>query len=233
MLLEEQEEKPGFIQSCSLEDGCSMRFYGDECQNSFGHRFSTKSMKQRFYDGYGGDCSYKAPKNQSSVCSNTVLEEAIGEISILFFLAAMRIVLQRVLSASVTVDGKMISKIGKGIMCLVGIRDDDDQACSEVLAKKMLVEQRFDCTMQDVRLWDDEKGKPWSKSVKDMGYEVLLVSQFTLFGSVKRKCLLSFSHLQKNRDQTTTDPVCTHSFCSDTQWEPMRRVRSSTALWST
>ena len=63
MLLEEQEEKPGFIQSCSLEDGCSMRFYGDECQNSFGHRFSTKSMKQRFYDGYGGDCSYKAPKN--------------------------------------------------------------------------------------------------------------------------------------------------------------------------
>ena len=67
-------------------------------------------------------------------------EEAIGEISILFFLAAMRIVLQRVLSASVTVDGKMISKIGKGIMCLVGIRDDDDQACSEVLAKKMLVE---------------------------------------------------------------------------------------------
>lgn len=39
---------------------------------------------------------------------------------------------------------------------------------------------------QDVRLWDDEKGKPWSKSVMDMGYEVLLVSQFTLFGSIKR-----------------------------------------------
>ena len=88
----------------------------------------------------------------------------------------MRVVLQRVLSASVSVDGKMISSIGKGIMCLVGIRDNDDRACAEVLAKKLL----------DVRLWDDDKGKPWSKSVKDMGYEVLLVSQFTLFGSIKR-----------------------------------------------
>lgn len=51
----------------------------------------------------------------------------------------MRVVLQRVLSASVSVEGEVISKIGKGIMCLVGIRDDDDQACSEVLAKKILV----------------------------------------------------------------------------------------------
>lgn len=51
----------------------------------------------------------------------------------------MRIVLQKVLSASVSVDGKMISQIGKGIMCLVGLRDNDDAACSEVLAKKILV----------------------------------------------------------------------------------------------
>ena len=51
----------------------------------------------------------------------------------------MRVVLQRVLSASVSVDGKMISSIGKGIMCLVGIRDNDDRACAEVLAKKLLV----------------------------------------------------------------------------------------------
>lgn len=51
----------------------------------------------------------------------------------------MRIVLQKVLSASVTVEGKVISQIGKGIMCLVGLRDNDDLACSEVLAKKILV----------------------------------------------------------------------------------------------
>ena len=71
--MEEQEEKPGFIQSCSLEDGCSMRFYGDECQNSFGHRFSSKSQKQSFYDGYGGDCSFKAEKNKWIVCFHTAL----------------------------------------------------------------------------------------------------------------------------------------------------------------
>ena len=66
--------------------------------------------------------------------------DRLGRVDALpFFLAAMRVVLQRVLSASVTVDGKMVSKIGKGIMCLVGIRDNDDQACSEVLAKKILV----------------------------------------------------------------------------------------------
>lgn len=68
----------------------------------------------------------------------------LGVILVPFFLASMRVVLQRVLSASVTVDGKTISKIGKGIMCLVGIRDNDDQACSEVLAKKILVVCKFD-----------------------------------------------------------------------------------------
>lgn len=51
----------------------------------------------------------------------------------------MRVVLQKVLSASVTVEGRLVSKIGKGIMCLVGIRDNDDKACADVLAKKILV----------------------------------------------------------------------------------------------
>ena len=58
---------------------------------------------------------------------------------VLTILFIMRVVLQRVLSASVTVQGRLVSKIGKGILCLVGIRDNDDAACSEVLAKKILV----------------------------------------------------------------------------------------------
>ncbi|KAK8828210.1 hypothetical protein WA538_002722 [Blastocystis sp. DL] len=62
-------------------------------------------------------------------------------------------------------------------MCLIGVRDDDEKACSELIAKKIL----------DARLWDAPDGKPWSKSVKDMDYEVLLVSQFTLYGSLKIK----------------------------------------------
>ena len=51
----------------------------------------------------------------------------------------MRVVLQKVLSASVTVEGRLVSKISKGIMCLVGIRDNDYKACADVLAKKILV----------------------------------------------------------------------------------------------
>lgn len=58
------EEKPGFIQSCSLEDGCSMRFYGDECQHGNNRKFTKKSEKSSFYDGYGGDCSFKASNNK-------------------------------------------------------------------------------------------------------------------------------------------------------------------------
>lgn len=55
----------------------------------------------------------------------------------------MRVVIQKVLSASVTVEGRLVSKIGKGLMCLVGVRDDDDKACSEVIAKKILVWSAF------------------------------------------------------------------------------------------
>lgn len=57
------EEKPTFVQQCSLEDGCSVvRFYGDESTTRNRGRFTKASMKQSFYDGYGGDCSYKASK---------------------------------------------------------------------------------------------------------------------------------------------------------------------------
>lgn len=63
-----EEEKPGFIQSCSLEDGCSMRFYGDECQHGNGRKFTKRSTKQSFYNGYGGDCSYRVTKDSFVVC---------------------------------------------------------------------------------------------------------------------------------------------------------------------
>ena len=51
----------------------------------------------------------------------------------------MRVVIQKVLSASVSVNGELVSKIGKGLMCLIGVRDDDEKACSELIAKKILV----------------------------------------------------------------------------------------------
>lgn len=51
----------------------------------------------------------------------------------------MRVVIQKVLSASVSVNGELVSKIGKGLMCLIGVRDDDEKACSELITKKILV----------------------------------------------------------------------------------------------
>lgn len=96
----------------------------------------------------------------------------------------MRCIIQRVLNASVTVGGNKISKINKGLLVLVGVHRDDTKADREWLARKIL----------NLRLWPDEQGKPWNKSVKDMGYEVLLVSQFTLYTTLKGP---SLCHKQK------------------------------------
>ena len=84
----------------------------------------------------------------------------------------MRAVVQRVRSASVSVDGEVISSIGPGLLCLVGIRDGDVAADAEFLARKIL----------NSRLWPNEKNKAWDCSVTQQGYEVLCVSQFTLYG---------------------------------------------------
>ena len=87
----------------------------------------------------------------------------------------MRLVLQRVKAASVTVDGKVVSSIGRGLLALVGIHESDTPADVSYCAKKL-------CTS---KLWANDEGKPWRKSVRSSSHlEVLLVSQFTLYGSV-------------------------------------------------
>ena len=84
--------------------------------------------------------------------------------------------LERVSSASVKVDGEMISSIGKGLCVLVGIHRDDTKKEMEYIAKKIL----------SIRLFDDpQTGKRWNKSVKDLDLEVLCVSQFTLHHILK------------------------------------------------
>ncbi|EKG10750.1 D-tyrosyl-tRNA(Tyr) deacylase [Macrophomina phaseolina MS6] len=88
----------------------------------------------------------------------------------------MKAVLQRVKSASVTVDGKLISSIGKGTLVFVGVGKEDTPKEVEKMAGKVL-------TMQ---LWDDDQGGKWKKNVKDIGGEVLCVSQFTLLASTKK-----------------------------------------------
>ncbi|WVQ71580.1 D-tyrosyl-tRNA(Tyr) deacylase [Cryptococcus sp. DSM 104548] len=88
----------------------------------------------------------------------------------------MKAVLQRVVNASVAVDGKTISSIGKGLLVLVGIDRYDEPADATLIIKKILT----------AKLWDDENGGGWKKNVKDIDGEVLCVSQFTLLANLKK-----------------------------------------------
>ncbi|CAE6472497.1 unnamed protein product [Rhizoctonia solani] len=83
----------------------------------------------------------------------------------------MRAVIQRVSSASVTVDSHVVSSISQGLMCLIGIGDDDTEKDSDYIVNKILNLKVFD---------DPASGAMWKKSVKDIEGEILCVSQFTL-----------------------------------------------------
>ncbi|XP_072490651.1 D-aminoacyl-tRNA deacylase 1 isoform X4 [Notamacropus eugenii] len=82
----------------------------------------------------------------------------------------MKAIIQRVTRASVTVGEEQISSIGRGICVLLGISMEDTQKELEHMVRKIL----------NLRVFEDESGKHWSKSVMDKQYEVLCVSQFTL-----------------------------------------------------
>lgn len=87
----------------------------------------------------------------------------------------MRVLIQRVKKASVTVDKELISLINKGLLVFVGICDEDSQEDIEWLTKKIA----------NIRLFDDKNGV-MNLSVADIGGEVLAVSQFTLMASTKK-----------------------------------------------
>src|SRR2546426_12774149 len=87
----------------------------------------------------------------------------------------MRAVVQRVTRASVTVDGEIIGAIGNGLVVLLGIARDDAEKDAEYLVEKILA----------LRIFDDESGR-MNRSVTDVYGGVLIVSQFTLYGDVRR-----------------------------------------------
>lgn len=87
----------------------------------------------------------------------------------------MRVLIQRVRNASVTIDGELYSQIGKGLLLFVGICDEDGSEDIEWLTKKI----------SNIRLFDDENGI-MNLSVTDVGGEILAVSQFTLMASTKK-----------------------------------------------
>ncbi|GAA5882799.1 hypothetical protein JCM16303_002464 [Sporobolomyces ruberrimus] len=93
----------------------------------------------------------------------------------------MKAVIQRCTSASVTIDGKVISSIGRGILCLIGIGTGDTEHESKWLASKLL----------NLRVFPEDKPEGeaqwgWKRSVIDADYEVLCVSQFTLMANLKK-----------------------------------------------
>lgn len=87
----------------------------------------------------------------------------------------MRFVIQRVTHASVSVDGKVLGKIEKGYMVLIGVADTDTREIADRMVKKML----------GLRIFEDENGKT-NLSLETVGGGLLLISQFTLYADCRR-----------------------------------------------
>lgn len=94
----------------------------------------------------------------------------------------MRAVVQRVRRASVSVAGECVGKIERGLLLLIGIEPSDAQSDIDYIVKK--------CTQ--LRIFEDADGK-MNLSAGELGYEILLISQFTLFGDARKGNRPSFS----------------------------------------
>lgn len=94
----------------------------------------------------------------------------------------MRAVIQRVSEASVTVEGKLVGKIGKGVLVLLGVSQQDTEKDVTYLVDKIL----------NLRIFEDETGK-MNLSLLEVGGQMLVVSQFTLYGDVRRGKRPSFT----------------------------------------
>lgn len=87
----------------------------------------------------------------------------------------MRAVVQRVISCSVDADNVTVSRIGRGILVLIGIKDDDAMKDIEYIRDKVI----------NLRIMDDEQGK-MNMSALDINADIMLVSQFTLYGDSRK-----------------------------------------------
>ena len=87
----------------------------------------------------------------------------------------MKFVIQRVTHADVVVDGNELGRIGNGFMVLIGVSKEDDRAIADKMVDKMI----------KLRIFEDENGKT-NLSLDDVGGELLLISQFTLYANCKK-----------------------------------------------
>lgn len=89
----------------------------------------------------------------------------------------MRVVIQRVKFSQVTVDGEIVGKIGRGLNLLVGIASSDTETELDWMVRKCL----------ELRLFGGEEGSDrWEKSIQEIGGEILVISQFTLYGDCRK-----------------------------------------------
>ena len=123
----------------------------------------------------------------------------------------MRAVIQRVKYSSVSIDGKVKSQIGQGMLILIGIEDSDNQDDVEWLAKKIA----------NLRIFDDENGV-MNCSVADIQGEILVVSQFTLHAMVKKGNRPSYIRASK---PDIAIPLY-ESFCSEMGLQVGREVQT-------
>lgn len=98
----------------------------------------------------------------------------------------MRAIVQRVTQASVSVDGEVIGQIRKGFMVLLGVADEDTEADMKYIADKII----------NLRVFEDENEK-MNLSLGDVGGELLVISQFTLFGDCRKGRRPSFDKAGK------------------------------------
>lgn len=87
----------------------------------------------------------------------------------------MKFVIQKVEEASVSVDDKVVGKIGKGFLVLVGVSEEDTKEIADKFVRKMV----------NLRLFEDHEGKT-NLALKDVDGQVLLISQFTLYADCKK-----------------------------------------------
>lgn len=98
----------------------------------------------------------------------------------------MRLVVQRVNKAQVLIDHKVFSKINHGLLVLLAIENEDDETDLQWLVKKLI----------GLRIFSDENGR-MNLSIKELGGDLMVVSQFTLFGNVKKGSRPSFTRSAK------------------------------------
>ena len=102
--------------------------------------------------------------------------------------SAMRLVVQRVKAASVTVAGEKVTSIGPGLVALVGLHEHDSDEDLQYCCRKLLA----------AKLWPNDNGGQWRHGVKQRNLDLLCVSQFTLYGKLSKKNQPDYKHAMKN-----------------------------------